>query len=187
MKTYKARIKGISPYSQSKHYDAPKLEKEGAEDYDKRTWRNRMHVDDRGEVFIPPMAVKNCLSEAAKFLSKQIPGKGKATYTKHFEAGIMVMDPVSLGMRADEVKEEALFVPASGRRGDGKRVTRRFPYIPEGWEGDVVIHVVDETVTGDVLREHLEEAGKLIGMGRFRPRNNGYYGRFRLVNLEEVA
>lgn len=190
MKTYKATIEGISPYSQSKHYDAetvPMLEKEGKDAYDKRTWQNRMHIDPDGGVFIPPMAFKNCLSESAKFLSKQIPGKGKATYTKHFEAGVMVMDPVPLGVKAEDVPCEALFVPSSGRRGDGSRVTRRFPYIAPGWRGEVTIHVVDETITREVLEEHLVEAGKLIGIGRFRPRNNGYYGRFKLVSLEEVA
>jgi hypothetical protein len=188
VKTYVAKLKSSSPYSQGRHYsksDVPPLEKEGNDAYDKRTWRNRMHVMD-GEVYIPPMAFKNCLAEAAKFLSMQIPGKGKATYTKHFEAGVMVMDPVMLGLRAEAVASEALFVPASGKRGDGKRVERVFPFIPS-WEGDVTITVIDETITRDVLHAHLVEAGKLIGIGRFRPRNNGFYGRFKVLSLEEVA
>jgi len=50
----------------------------------------------------------------------------------------------------------------------------------------VVFHVIDETVTRDVLAQHLAEAGKLIGIGRFRPRNNGYYGRFNVTSLEEI-
>ena len=45
-------------------------------------------IDTNGVVFIPPNSLKNCLSEAAKFLSISVPGKGKATYTKNFEAGI---------------------------------------------------------------------------------------------------
>jgi hypothetical protein len=188
VKTYIARLKSSSPYSQGRHYnktDVPPLEKEGNDAYDKRTWRNRMHVTSDGEVYIPPMAFKNCLAEAAKFLSMQIPGKGKATYTKHFEAGVMVMDPVLLGIRADDVQGEALFVPASGKRGDGKRVERVFPLVPQ-WEGDVTIVVIDETITRDVLYAHLVEAGRLIGVGRFRPRNNGYYGRFKVVSLDEA-
>lgn len=187
MKTYIARLKSSSPYSQGRHYsknDVPPLEKEGADAYEKRTWRNRLHVMD-GEVYIPPMAFKNCLAEAAKFLSMQIPGKGKATYTKHFEAGVMVMDPVMLGIRAADVQSEALFVPASGKRGDGKRVERVFPFLPS-WEGEVTITVIDETITRDVLQAHLVEAGKLIGIGRFRPRNNGFYGRFKVVSLAEA-
>ncbi len=188
MKTYRAHLKSTSPYSQSRHYSkeaVPPKEKEGNNDYEQRTWRNRMHVLPDGRVYIPPMAFKNCLSEAAKFLSLQIKGKGKSTYTKHIEAGVMVVDMMPLKVKADEVKGEELFVPASGKRGDGKRVTKTFPLIPE-WEGDVTFHVIDETVTKDVLHEHLVEAGKLIGIGRFRPRNNGYYGRFNVMALEEI-
>lgn len=186
MKRYIAALEGITPYSQSKHYETPLLEKEGKDEYDKRTWRDRMHVNQDGEVFIPPMAVKNCLSEAAKFLSLQIPGKGKATYTKHFEAGILIINPINLGIKAESVQCEALFVPADGKRGSGTRVTRRFPRI-DSWSGQVEIVVVDETITKPVLQKHLEEAGNLIGVGRFRPRNNGYYGRFRVTELREVA
>jgi hypothetical protein len=189
MKTYKVTLKSKSPYSQGRHYsreDVPMLDKEGNDAYEKRTWRNRIHKNDEGDVFIPPMALKNCLAEAAKFLSVQIPGKGKATYTKHFEAGIMIMDPILIGLKADDVPGESLFVPADGKRGSGKRVTRTFPLITK-WEGSTLVHVIDETITEDVLRQHLNEAGNLIGMGRFRPRNNGFYGRFTLVALEATA
>lgn len=186
MKQFRAQIVGISPYSQSRHHETPKLDKETSDAYERRTWRKRMHTNANGEVEIPPMSLKNCLSEAAKFLSLQIPGKGKATYTKHFEAGVMVLQPVPLGIKADEVPDEALFVPADGVRGSGKRVTKVFGRIDK-WGGTFDITVVDETITKDVLQKHLEEAGNLIGIGRFRPRNNGYYGRFKVVALEEVA
>jgi len=142
-----------------------------------------MHTDKNGIVFIPPMAFKNCLSETAKYLSVQIPGKGKSTYTKHFEAGVMVMDPVPLGIRSEEVDGLWLFVPADGRRGSGKRVEKCFPVIPE-WAADVTFYVLDETITQAVFRMHLEEAGKFVGIGFFRPRNNGYYGRFEVTGLQ---
>jgi hypothetical protein len=37
---------------------------------------------------------------------------------------------------------------------------------------------LDETVTPPVFEEHLREAGSFVGVGRFRPRQGGYYGRF---------
>jgi len=183
MKTYTAHLKSSSPYSQSKHYQVEKLEKEKADDYEKRTWRERLHVNPEGFVVIPPMAIKNCVSEAAKYLGIQIPGKGKATYTKHFEAGLLIMDQIVLPIKKEDVPGEWYFVPADGRRGSGKRVSKCFPVIHQ-WEGSVEIHVLDETITRDVLLQHLEEAGKFIGLGRFRPRNNGFYGRFSVEGLE---
>ncbi|CAJ9867085.1 Uncharacterised protein [Burkholderia pseudomallei] len=182
MKTAIATIKGVSPYSQSKHYSTEKLPKELAKDYEMRTWRDRLHATDDGTVFIPPMSFKNCLSEAAKFLSLQIPGKGKATYTKHFEAGVLVTDALHLDIKKDDVPGEWLFVPADGIRGSGKRVEKCFPVIHQ-WSGDVTFHILDETITRDVFEHVLTQAGAFIGIGRFRPRNNGFYGRFKLESL----
>lgn len=177
MKTARVTLRGVSPYSQSKHYQTEKLPKELAKDYEARTWRDRMHVDPNGNVFIPPMSFKNCLSDAAKFLSIQIPGKGKATYTKHFEAGVLVVDALVLPIKRDDVPGEWLFVPADGVRGSGKRVEKCFPVIHE-WGGVVEFLVIDETITEDVFTDVLKQAGAFIGIGRFRPRNNGFYGRF---------
>lgn len=177
MKTATVRLESVSPYSQSRYHGEEKLNKETSVDYERRTWRSRLHVNDGGHVFIPPMAFKNCLAEAAKFMSRQIPGKGKSTYTKHFEAGLLVTDPVDLGIKAADVQGEWLFVPSDGVRGSGKRVEKCFPVIHE-WSGDVTFHVLDDTITEDIFNQHLSEAGNFIGIGRFRPRNNGFYGRF---------
>lgn len=183
MKTATVFLKSSTPYSQSRHYTTPKLEKENPRDYEERTWRDRVHSTSDGFIYIPPMSFKNCLSEAAKFLSKQIPGKGKSTYTKHFEAGVLVVEPLVLDIKKDEIDGEWLFVPADGVRGSGKRVDKCFPVI-RGWSGEVTFHVLDETITKDVFIEHLSHAGSLIGIGRFRPRNNGYYGRFTVESID---
>jgi len=181
MPMYKAELRSLSPYSQSKFHDVPKKEKEQADAYEARTWRERLHVM-KDEIFIPPMALKNCLSECAKYLGMQIPGRGKNTYTKHVEAGVMITEPIFLGIKKDDAIGEWFFMDSQGRRGGSSRVKRCYPMVPE-WKATVEIHVIDETITEDVLKLHLEEAGKFIGIGRFRPRNNGFYGRFELLSL----
>lgn len=183
MKTAIAHLKSSSPYSQSAYYKTPALEKESKADYEARTWRDKCHTTEDGYIYIPPMSFKNCITEAAKYLSVQIPGKGKATYTKHFEAGVLVMQPMPLPIKKEDVKGEWLFVPTSGKRGDGKRVEKCFPVIHH-WEGKVEFLIFDETITEKVFTHHLEEAGKFIGIGRFRPRNNGFYGRFSVESVE---
>lgn len=182
MKTAICELESISPYSQSKFYETEKLSKERPDDYEARTWRDRLHVNKDGFVFIPPMAFKNCLAEVAKYLSIQIPGKGKSTFTKHIEAGVLVTESLTLPVRKDEVAGEWFFVPADGKRGGGKRVKKCFPVIPS-WKGTVTFFILDETITEDVFRQHLEESGKFIGIGRFRPRNNGFYGRFQVNEI----
>jgi len=179
MKTARIKIESISPISFGRYHDTPKLDKEGPDDYERRTWREKLHTNKEGEVVITPFMLKNCLSEAAKFLSVQIKGKGKATYTKHFEAGVIIQDFMPIGIKKDIVPGQWMHVPSDGRRGGSKRVMKCFPVIPE-WSGEIDVLILDETITKDVLLEHLVEAGKFIGMGSFRPRNNGIFGRFKV-------
>lgn len=183
-------IKGLSPYSPSKPHNEQPEPNEGPEDYRNRTWRLHLHVNGSDEVIIPPSAIKNCTSEAAKFMNIGIPGKGKATYTKHVEAGVACIKPIGLGIKPQEVESEMLFLPPDGRRGSGKRVWKRYPFIPE-WAGNIELIVLDETTLqtskqsgNPVLQDIVEGAGQYIGLGRFRPRNNGWYGRFAVENFK---
>lgn len=179
MKTARVRLQSISPYSQSKHYtDPPRKEKESAADYEKRTWRMRMHADENDIVFIPPMAFKNSCATASAFLGEKIPGRGKATYTKHFVSGLLVVDGLSLGVKRDDVSGQWLFLPSDGRKGGSSRVDKCFGVIHH-WEGEVVYHILDEVITKDVFTQHVKEAGQFIGVGFFRPERGGYWGRYK--------
>lgn len=181
MKIAIATLKSISPYSQSRYHDTPKIDKERPDDYEMRTWAERLSVTDDGHVFIPPMAFKKSLETAARFLGMQIKGRGKSTYTKHFKAGVLVTDALVLPVKKQDVPGEVFFVPADGK--SGARVKRKFPVIRE-WSGTITFYVLDETITEDVFVTHLREAGNFIGIGRFRPENGGFYGRYAVEKVE---
>ena len=180
-----ATIKGISAYSQSKHHETAKLDRELHDAYEARTWRDKTHSNETGNIIIPSTSFKNGLATTAKFLGIQIPGKGKQNYTKHFESGLLVLDPMVLPVLKSDVQGERLFVPSDGKRGGGKRVWKYFPIIPE-WGGDIIVYVLDDIITKEVFDVHLEAMGKFVGLGRFRPQNNGYYGRFEVMETIEV-
>lgn len=185
MKQAICHLKSLSPYGQSRKVYEPKLPEELNDAYEKRTWREKAHYDESENIIIPPMQFANSLKEAAKYLSIQIPGKGKATFTKNFEAGVMVTEPVILPIKKKDVKGLWLFVPADGRRGSGKRVDKCFPVI-DSWEGTVTYNVIDDIITEEVFRKVLIASGSLIGIGFFRPRNCGYYGRFECDKMEWI-
>lgn len=143
-----------------------------------------MHFDEDESIFIPPMAFANCIKQAAKYLNVQIPGKGKATFTKNFEAGVMVVDPLLLPYKKKDITGEWVLVPSDGKRnGSGSKVLKCFGIIPK-WEGDVKFYIFDDIITEKIFTEILEAAGMLIGIGRFRPRNCGYYGRFKVGGVK---
>lgn len=186
MKQAIVTLRSASPYSQSKFHETAKLPKELSAAYEERTWRERLHYNEDGNIFIPPMAFANTIKQAAKYLNIQVPGKGKATFTKNFEAGIMVVDPLILPNKKDDVLMERVLVPSDGKRGgNGPKVVKNFGVIPS-WSGDVIFHIFDDMITEDIFLEVLKTAGSLIGIGRFRPRNCGYYGRFNVEDMQWI-
>lgn len=178
MKLVEVDLVSASPYSQSRQHDTPPLDRETKDAQEQRTWREKCTTNADGEICIPAMAFKQALDAAAKLLGHQIPGKGKATYTKHFKAGVICEGDVPLGVHKDEVKGETINANSDGVRGSGKRVKRTFPTIPE-WKGTATFAVFDDTVTKEVFERHMMECGRFVGLGRFRPENGGLYGRFK--------
>ena len=183
MKTATAKLKSLSPYSQSRMHAAEKQDKETHDAYEKRTWREKAHVTAEGLVFIPPTAFTQGLAAAAKFNPQQIPGRGKSTYTKHFRSGVMVTEGPVLEVKVADVTGEWINANSDGVRGSGKRVQRCFPTIP-AWQAQVTFYILDDTITEAVFAAVLREFGAFIGIGRFRPENGGYYGRFDVVSVE---
>jgi len=186
MKNAAFKIVGISPLSQSKYIREKKPSQETDEDFEKRVWRQRIHVDDERMCFIPAMALKFGLAAMVKYNGMKVPGRAKSTYTKHFEAGILVTDNMDLGVTPDAFEEEWILVNSDGVRGSGKRVMRCYPRLKE-WSCQASILIVDELITEEVLKIHLDLMGQLNGLGRFRPRQGGYYGRFVIEDLRVTA
>jgi len=167
----------------------PNEHKEGEshEDYEKRTWRERCHVDKDGFVFIPPMAFKKSLDSAAKYAKKKIKGQGQATWTKKFESGVVVEEGLTLPVKKDDIPGHWQPVPPNGVAGDGKRVLKCFPNVPE-WEGDVTFYILEDQITESIFTEMLGVSGKFIGVGCWRPERRGMWGRFTVekVKWEEI-
>jgi hypothetical protein len=180
MKIVEVDLVSTAPYSQSRQHAEPKLNRETHEDYEVRTWREKCTTNADGEICIPAMGFKQALDDCAKMLGLQIPGKGKATYTKHFKAGVICEADVPIGVHKDDVPGVTINANSDGVRGSGKRVRRTFPQVSE-WKGTARFAILDDSITRDVFEKHLTEAGRFIGIGRFRPQNGGLNGRFKPV------
>jgi hypothetical protein len=178
------------PISFSDVLRTPKDKGEKDSVYEERVWRERIHVNPAGSVFIPSMAIKNTIEGASQYLSENIEGKGKATYTKNIRAGILIaVSPVLLrkdgkAMTLADVKPERVFVPSNGKRGGSTRVWKIFGDFFD-WHAEVEIHLIDRLLIDDSERieKYLSHAGTFIGLGRWRPQNGGLYGRFKVTKF----
>jgi len=177
----------VTPYCQSRYHNTPKLNKEHADDYERRTWQERLHYDENNQILIPGMALANCVKEAAKFLSLKVGGKGNSTWTKNFEAGISVVDDIPTGVYKTEAIEKQMFVPSDGKRGGGKRVMKSYPILMPPLTIAPTFYIQDDSITAEIFALHLQQAGLLIGLGAFRVRNNGVFGQFRVDDINWIA
>lgn len=187
MRTCTVQLTSTTPYSASRKLDEdiyPFLNKERHDDRDLRLWRDKATTDDNGEVCIPAMGLKMAVDEAIKRLNIKVGEKGRATYTKIFLAGQICDDApgVRTGVHRDDMTSIDIFANSDGVRGSGKRVKRRFPYLPK-WAGQAHFLILDDVIKESVFELAVVEAGRLIGVGRFRPERGGLLGRFKADNF----
>lgn len=187
MTTARLTIRGSAPLTQSKYHEVPKLKGELAQDYDRRTYLERLHLLD-GQVMIPSAGMHQAIVSAAKYAKRQIPGQGKATWTAKFQSGIQISSKLLLTRDGKPIgKKETtpidVYANSDGVRGSGKRVMRRFPQIPSGWECTFEVVVLDPIITKEIMKEFVELAGLFIGIGQYRPSNGGNNGRFALIDM----
>jgi len=190
-RTFGFRLEALSDLMFGKMVHDEKRGDETHEQREQRIWKQKINHKD-GQCVVPPFAMKNALTEAAKRLQMKVPGQGKSTFTKLFKQGVLVVDPIMLTkdgkatLKVDDVEPQPLCVPSDGVSGSGKRVTRIFPTIKH-WVGEGSMMLLDPKITTEVLKQHLEEVGMFIGFGSMRVANGGINGRFKVLELEEVA
>ena len=185
MKSFQASftIVGKSSLQFNKAFPDEKETGELHKDFEERIWRERAHKTEEGQLYIPGMAVKNMLSLAARYLSESVSGKGKSTYTKHFEAGVMVNDDFMLDSSIKDIEGQWIYVPSTGKKGDSTRVWKCFPVLRQ-WKATGSLLCFDPVIDDKIMEKYLNQSGVFIGLLSWRPRNGGQNGRFSIENFK---
>jgi len=169
------------------YHEAAKATGEKPDTYEERTWREGLHVDENENVILPTIWFVKSIAEAAKMLSEQVPGKGKATYTKHFTRGIIISSPdIVLPYKKDTLPSKRIHVPSDGRPGGSKRVFRYFGCVSK-WTGTVEYEIFDPVITEDVFLRTLNAAGAFIGIGSMRRQSGGMNGVYCVKDCKFVT
>jgi hypothetical protein len=203
--TVEMDITGVAPLQFGRPIQSLKKSGEGADAFEDRTWRERMHIDPQGRLFIPGIAFKKSVAQAAAYLSESIPGKGAQKYTKHVNGGILCFDPLILhdgegrAITTDSVEIETkpgpselhglrLFVPADGKVGGTKRVWRTFPVLTDPWRCRASVIITSPILVDrpEKIEQYAKHAGMVIGLGSYRPASasGGHFGRFVVSNFK---
>ena len=133
------------------------------------------------ECFVPGTQLKKALDYTSAQLGIRIKGRGTKTWAAVFKSGVICADRVMLGVHKDKVDMVGVLCSATGKPG-GAQVLRRFPLIHD-WGGTVTFMILNDMITEDIFRLHLEKSGQFCGLGRYAPRNGGHHGRFQVAGL----
>ena len=132
-------------------------------------WRNT-----KNELCIPGEYFRQSTINAAKF--KQDPRSPRKSAMDLFKAGVVVVTELaSLGTKEwDFVDRRRVTIQRNG-------ITRLRPGMQEGWEVSFEIQILlPEYIDENLLHEVLSSAGRLIGVGDFRPT----FGRFQVTRFK---
>lgn len=139
------------------------------DDIESYVYRNEL-----GDLCIPGEYFRQAIIHAAKF--RQDPRSPRKSAMDLFKAGVVCLTPLaSLNVQDwDYLDTRRVVIQRSG-------VNRTRPAMKIGWRADVQFTVLlPEYIAQSDLHSVLETAGRLIGVGDFRPT----YGRFGIVAFD---
>ncbi len=129
---------------------------------------------DDGELAIPGEYLRGAIINAARF--RPDPRSPRKSAMDLFKAAIVVMTPLApLGVKNwDYLDKRRVTVQRAG-------INRVRPAMKAGWQATFhLMNVLPEYVDRDMLRETIESAGRLVGLGDFRPT----FGRFGIIRFD---
>ena len=181
MQDYKVKIKGVVPLMHNRYpLDATAISKKkpkgtlfNAEELVKKC----LYMTTKGEIYQPADHIEGALIKVGSSIN--IAGAGKKTYKDQMKTNVQVMPQQIPFPNGDKYETDVRLAVIPATRG---RIPVARPMWNE-WEFNFTLRVFDETLlSGEVLRELLENAGKTQGIGTYRPK----FGRFDVVEFKPI-
>lgn len=141
------------------------------DDVESYVWRN-----DAGEICIPGEYLRQSIIHAAKF--RQDPRSPRKSAMDLFKAGVIPVTLLSsLGKPTwDYLDTRRVTIQRNG-------INRTRPAMKAGWRAEFVLQILTpEYIDHAFLQEVVNMAGRLVGLGDFRPT----YGRFNVVKFDVI-
>lgn len=185
MKKYSVRMRATTPLLlnvRQKELDNElrELKKDQLGEWEEKNWRRKAERDKKGNVIFPTRWFRSAFIQACKS-SMMVPHfatSKKQTYSKY--ATSMIFQNTTFVCSEKDLIEYGAYVGAQGANSKTK-VWRIRPQI-EKWETDIEIIDPFGRMKDSELKELLDYAGMLVGVGDGRSLN---FGRFEVVSLKE--
>lgn len=188
MKQYSVEIVGVTPYMQHRMDDEKLenweknrkliIEREDISKGDQYRAEFHSYNDEEG-FYIPSEHIVSSLINAGALVKSKV-GNGKKSM-KNIVAGMF------------SIKEQKIRLPKQYQIDKRSAVNRNMkariivirPKWDE-WKAKFTLIVDNDTLTTETIQQIIVYAGQYIGIGSFRPTNNGMFGRFNLSKIKEI-
>lgn len=187
-RSFEMKLVGITPLVMNSN--ATLIGGSGKDDTrDKYAWevehfRESAYQNSDGSLYIPARSVKKALILSAKFTTKKPKGVSFKSYGPLIEAALLVDSDAALSATVNDLKPWTAVVNLDPSKGPkGPRGPRCRPMLPVPWKAETTLTVMDDLLSGEVLAELAELAGKRCGLCDARSID---YGRC-MVTVKEVA
>ena len=165
MKKFKATIEGISPLLMNRPSamigDISK-DKKPFEDNPKGQAEFKLYVNDKGKLYQPSTHIHASLIEAGKH--KKVVGKGKSTYSKIVGYAVQI-DPYEIEHQMQ--KWDVFSVLAVNPNTKGRNLLHR-PTL-KNWKLTFEVSFDEEEIAPSIMKELFDIAGRIVGIGDWRP------------------
>lgn len=129
-----------------------------------------------GKCYIPADQIRGALIGAGSYMKSKVGGRSKSM--KVIVAAMFIPTPEQILIPDYDVIDKR---SAVNRNIKGRVITIRPKWT--NWEAEFDLNVYEDTITKETIAQLFEYAGNLVGIGSFRPTNNGMFGRFELVSI----
>ena len=182
MKTYKVTIEAASPLLMNRPSTMI-----GDISKDKKSFKNepeemansKLYINPKGKLYQPSTHLYGSLIEAGKH--KKVVGKGKATYSKIVGYAIQI-EPFEI---EHQIQDWEIFsILAVNPNTKGRYLLHR-PRLKE-WKLNFEVTFDESEIAPVIMRELFDIAGKIAGIGDWRPAKKGFHGKFNVVHWKEA-
>ena len=181
MKTYSVTIEGTTPLLMNRPSmligDISKDKKPSTDDY-KAQAESKLYLDDKGKLYQPATHLQGALIEAGKH--KKVVGKGKSTYSKIVGYAVQIEQ---YEIEHKKQKWEVFTCLAVNPSTRGRNPLSR-PMLKQ-WEISFDVVFDDTEIAPPIMKELFDIAGRIVGIGDWRPAKKGFYGKFQVTNWKE--
>lgn len=132
----------------------------------------------QGQCYIPSDQIRGSLINAGTYMKSKVGARSKSMKT--IVAATFMISPDEIIIPDWNVIDKRSAVNKNVKA----RVISIRPKWTE-WEASFVLSCREESITIETIRQIFEYAGGYVGIGSFRPTNNGLFGQFQVQNIEE--